>query len=79
VPRPEPLKEEEEAPGWSGRNVNTRLAAALAGNYVVPDKLTWNLFLGVSPEVPYHPIYHPFNWRGWVDWGVGAIGDMART
>jgi hypothetical protein len=26
--------------------------------------------------VPYHPIYHPFNWRGWVDWGVGAIGDM---
>ena len=27
-------------------------------------------------EVEYHPIYHPFNWRGWVDWGVGAIGDM---
>ena len=25
---------------------------------------------------PYHPIYHPFNWRGWVDWGVGALGDM---
>jgi len=24
----------------------------------------------------YHPIYHPFNWRGWVDWGCGAIGDM---
>src|SRR5690606_4759867 len=23
-----------------------------------------------------HPIYHPFNWRGWTDWGVGAIGDM---
>ncbi|HMF97810.1 MAG TPA: hypothetical protein VKE96_26100, partial [Vicinamibacterales bacterium] len=26
--------------------------------------------------VEYHPVYHPFNWRGWVDWGVGAIGDM---
>jgi hypothetical protein len=26
--------------------------------------------------VEYHPIYHPFNWRGWVDWGVGPIGDM---
>ena len=29
-----------------------------------------------SPEVEYHPIYHPFNWRGWVDWGQGALGDM---
>jgi hypothetical protein len=34
------------------------------------------LFLGVAPDVPYHPIYHPFNWRGWVDWGQGALGDM---
>jgi Oxidoreductase family, NAD-binding Rossmann fold/Oxidoreductase family, C-terminal alpha/beta domain len=75
VPRPEPLKEGETL-GWSGRNVNTRLAAAIAGSYPVPDKLSWNLFLGVAPETPYHPIYHPFNWRGWVDWGVGAIGDM---
>jgi predicted dehydrogenase len=76
VPRPEPLKDGETL-GWSGRNVNTRLAAALAaGNQSVPDKLLWNLFLGVSPEVPYHPIYHPFNWRGWADWGMGPIGDM---
>jgi hypothetical protein len=27
--------------------------------------------------VAYHPIYHPFGWRGWVDFGVGALGDMA--
>jgi predicted dehydrogenase len=27
--------------------------------------------------VAYHPIYHQFNWRGWLDWGTGAIGDMA--
>ena len=26
--------------------------------------------------VEYHPVYHPFNWRGWVDWGAGALGDM---
>jgi predicted dehydrogenase len=56
--------------------VNARLAAALAGNYPVPEGLDWNLFLGVAPPVEYHPIYHPFNWRGWTDWGVGAIGDM---
>ena len=36
----------------------------------------WDLFLGVAPDVEYHPIYHPFNWRGWVDWGQGALGDM---
>ncbi len=77
VPRPEPLKADAPAPGWSGRDVNTRLAVALAAATTpVPDGLNWNLFLGVGPEVPYHPIYHPFNWRGWVDWGVGAIGDM---
>ena len=33
-------------------------------------------FLGVAPYVEYHPVYHPFNWRGWTDWGCGAIGDM---
>jgi hypothetical protein len=42
----------------------------------VPDGLAWDLFLGVAPFVEYHPIYHPFNWRGWTDWGCSAIGDM---
>jgi predicted dehydrogenase len=42
----------------------------------VPDQLSWDLFLGVAPPVEYHPLYHPFNWRGWVDWGQGALGDM---
>jgi predicted dehydrogenase len=32
---------------------------------------------GRRPQVDYHPIYHPFNWRGWLDWGTGALGDMA--
>jgi predicted dehydrogenase len=61
---------------WNGPGVDRRLAAAMAGNYPVPDKLNWDLFLGVAPQVDYHPIYHPFNWRGWVDWGQGALGDM---
>jgi predicted dehydrogenase len=76
VPRPEVPKDPVNTLGWDGRAVNRRLAAAIAGSYPVPDKLAWNLFLGVAPVVEYHPIYHPFNWRGWVDWGVGAIGDM---
>ena len=39
-------------------------------------RLAWDLFLGVAPAVEYHPVYHPFNWRGWIDWGGGAMGDM---
>jgi predicted dehydrogenase len=42
-----------------------------------PKNLHWDLFLGVAPERPYDPIYHPFAWRGWLDYGTGAIGDMA--
>ncbi len=76
VPRPEPFKMAPEKLGWSQKDVNARLANALSGNYPAPEGLAWDLFLGVAPNVEYHPIYHPFNWRGWVDWGVGAIGDM---
>lgn len=60
---------------WNGAAIDRRLAEAM-GTYVVPDGLDWNLFLGVAPVVEYHPVYHPFNWRGWVDWGGGALGDM---
>ena len=42
----------------------------------VPKDLDWEIFLGPAPYVPYHPAYHPFAWRGWVDYGVGALGDM---
>src|SRR6266481_2585742 len=77
VPRPTPLKLGPEPLKWSGRDVNTRLAAAICGDYPVPSGLAWDLFQGTcASNVDYHPIYHPFNWRGWTDWGVGAIGDM---
>jgi predicted dehydrogenase len=77
VPRPAPLTEDPNKPiGWSGRAVELRLADALHGNHPKPQDLDWDLFLGCAPKVDYHPIYHPFNWRGWVDWGQGALGDM---
>jgi hypothetical protein len=42
-----------------------------------PPGLDWNMYLGpIAENVPYHPIYHPFNWRGWLDFGCGALGDM---
>ncbi len=42
-----------------------------------PKNVHWDLWLGVAPERPYAGIYHPFSWRGWLDFGTGAIGDMA--
>lgn len=42
----------------------------------VPKGLDWDLWLGVAPRRPYHPAYVPFKWRGWKDFGTGAIGDM---
>ncbi len=42
----------------------------------VPRHLDWELWIGTAPERPYHPAYHPFKWRGWWDFGTGALGDM---
>lgn len=43
----------------------------------VPKTLNWDLWLGVAPSRPYHPIYLPAAWRGWFDFGTGALGDIA--
>ena len=43
----------------------------------VPAGLDWKLWIGPAPYRPYHPAYAPYNWRGWWDFGTGAIGDMA--
>jgi len=42
----------------------------------VPATLDWDLWLGPAPERPYHPAYVPFKWRGFWDFGTGALGDM---
>lgn len=42
----------------------------------VPAELDWDLFTGPAPLRPYHPAYHPFVWRGWLDYGTGALGDI---
>ena len=43
----------------------------------VPETLDWDLFTGPAKMRPYNEIYHPWNWRGWWDYGTGALGDMA--
>ncbi len=41
-----------------------------------PTSLNWDQWLGPAPETPYIPEMHPFNWRGWWNFGTGALGDM---
>jgi predicted dehydrogenase len=41
----------------------------------LPDKLNWDIWLGPTPERPYHPAYHPAVWRCWWDFGNGMMGD----
>jgi predicted dehydrogenase len=43
----------------------------------IPDTLDWDLWLGPAKWRPYHSAYVPFKWRGWYDFGCGALGDMA--
>ncbi len=42
----------------------------------VPETLDWDLWLGPAPQRPYNPAYLPFKWRGWWDFGTGALGDI---
>jgi hypothetical protein len=42
-----------------------------------PDTIDWDLFIGPAPMRPYNEIYTPWNFRGWWDFGTGALGDMA--
>jgi predicted dehydrogenase len=63
---------------WNLRRITDTIARELGEASVpAPDGFRWDLYLGpVAEDIPYHPIYHPFNWRGWLDFGGGALGDM---
>jgi len=62
----------------TSRSLNEQLAAAMAagGPGAPPAGLDWDYYCGPGALIPYNPVYHPFNWRGWTNFGVGALGDM---
>ena len=62
---------------WTNRPVWPQGLIRPEGTPPVPDSLDWDLWLGTAPDRPYHPSYLPFSWRGWWDFGTGALGDMA--
>ena len=64
----------DRAQRWWPQGENVSLPK---GKAEVPEHIDWNAFLGVAPEMPYSSKIHPFKWRGYLDFGCGAIGDMA--
>lgn len=62
---------------WTNRPIWPQAIDRPTEAHHAPPTLNWDLWLGPSPERPYHPAYAPFRWRGWWDFGTGALGDMA--
>lgn len=62
---------------WTDRPVWPQALAVLEAAPPMPEGFDWDAWLGPAAARPYNPAYHPFIWRGWVDFGTGALGDMA--
>ena len=70
----------KEIHAWTNRPVWPQapgIVARPSEKMDVPSHMDWNSFIGPAPMRPYHPAYTPFKWRGWWDYGTGALGDMA--
>ncbi|QDT56176.1 1,5-anhydro-D-fructose reductase [Caulifigura coniformis] len=67
-----------EVHSWQGGSPTWRLVDDRpAGSEPVPTTIHWDEWLGVAPERPYLPkIYHAFNWRNWLDFSNGQLGDF---
>lgn len=62
---------------WTNRPIWPQAMSVLPEKEKVPDDLDWNLWLGPVRKTAYSSKYVPFKWRGWWDFGTGALGDMA--
>ena len=65
-----------EVHNWSGRPFWPQGIERPKDTEPVPEGLDWDLWLGPAPERSFNRAYVPFSWRGWVDFGCGALGDM---
>ncbi|MBC7923491.1 MAG: Gfo/Idh/MocA family oxidoreductase [Ferruginibacter sp.] len=61
---------------WTNRPVWPQGIPTPKEKQPVPAEVDWNQWLGVAPFREYHEAYMPFRWRGWWDFGTGALGDM---
>jgi predicted dehydrogenase len=64
---------------WTNRPVWPQGIAVPTEKKDLPSSMSkdnWDLWIGPADYVDYHPLYHPFKWRGWWNFGTGALGDM---
>ena len=61
---------------WTNRPVWPQGISRPADKHPVPKEVDWDLWLGTAPYRDFNPLYIPANWRGWVDFGTGSLGDM---
>jgi len=63
---------------WTNRPIWPQGIVRPQGEDPVPENFKWDLWLGPASARPFKKdVYHPFKWRGWFDFGTGALGDMA--
>lgn len=62
---------------WSNRPIWPQGMTEMAAAEAIPEGLDWENWLGPAPMRPFSTAYVPFKWRGWWDFGTGALGDMA--
>jgi len=74
----------KEAHCWTNRPVWPQPVQTPEGEDPVPAELDWDVWIGPAPMRKFktrgdekHDVYHPFSWRGWWDFGGGALADMA--
>ncbi|RLD31252.1 MAG: gfo/Idh/MocA family oxidoreductase [Bacteroidetes bacterium] len=70
------IGEVSEAYAWTNRPIWPQGLERPLETPSLPPTLDWDLFIGPAPWRPYNPVYHPWNWRAWWDYGTGALGDM---
>ncbi|MCF8225500.1 MAG: Gfo/Idh/MocA family oxidoreductase [Bacteroidales bacterium] len=71
------IGEVERVHAWTNRPIWPQGLERPEHGMMVPETLDWDLFIGPAKMRPYHEAYTPWNWRGWWDYGTGALGDMA--
>lgn len=65
-----------EVHAWTNRPIWPQGVKRPSRSQTVPEHLDWDAWIGPAPLRPYDDVYHPSGWRGWFDFGCGALGDM---
>ena len=66
-----------EVHAWTNRPIWPQGVDKIPPKQKVPKTMDWDSWIGVAEDRPYSDEYAPFKWRGWYDFGAGALGDMA--